>query len=179
MNRWHDDEFHRPALKSPPCRYLFASNTNHRGQTKKSFRKTGEMRLSRTTAPCLVHTLRRRRRRVEMMWTLSCDVGSREFMVKLVSQASADYANETVLNKLERRLGGFHARQRLGIETDHEAQIFGQGINFFHIENWYSIHSVIRTTLKLTGLYRRGRKNAERIQVKHNDISFKALPSRF
>jgi hypothetical protein len=27
--------------------------------------------------------------------------------------------NETVLNKLERRLGGLHARQRLGIETDH------------------------------------------------------------
>jgi hypothetical protein len=40
----------------------------------------------------------------------------------------------------------------LGIETDHEVQIFGQGINFFHIENWYSVHSVIRTTLKLMGL---------------------------
>jgi uncharacterized protein len=39
--------------------------------------------------------------------------------------------NETVLNKLERRLGRLHARQRLGIETDHEAQIFGQGINFW------------------------------------------------
>jgi predicted MPP superfamily phosphohydrolase len=87
--------------------------------------------------------------------------------------------NESVLKKLERRLGRLHARQRLGIETDHEAQIFGQGINFFHIENWYSIHSVIRTTLKLTGLYRRGCKNAERIQVKHNDIGLKALPSRF
>jgi predicted MPP superfamily phosphohydrolase len=29
------------------------------------------------------------------------------------------------------------------------------------------------------GLYRRGLQNAERIQVRHNDISFKALPSRF
>jgi predicted MPP superfamily phosphohydrolase len=87
--------------------------------------------------------------------------------------------NESVLKKLERRLGRLHARQRLGIETDHEAQIFGQGINFFHIENWYSIHSVIRTTLKLIGLYRRGCRNAERIQVKHNDIGLKALPSRF
>ena len=87
--------------------------------------------------------------------------------------------NETVLNKLERRLGGLHARQRLGIETDHEAQIFGQGINFFHIENWYSIHSVIRMTLKLLGLCGRGRKNAEQIQVRHNHISMKKLPSRF
>ena len=76
--------------------------------------------------------------------------------------------NEPVLNKLERRLGRLHARQRLGIETDHEAQIFGQGINFFHIENWYSIHGVIRTMLKLMGLYWRGRKNAQQIQIRHN-----------
>jgi uncharacterized protein len=87
--------------------------------------------------------------------------------------------NETVLNKLERRLGRLHARQRLGIETDHEAQIFGQGINFFHLENWYSIHSVIRTTLKLLGLYGRGRKNAEQIQIRHNHVGSQILPSQF
>jgi len=84
-----------------------------------------------------------------------------------------------ILSELELRLGRLHAKQRLGIETDHEAQIFGQGLNFFHIENWYSIHSVIRTTLKLMGLYWRGRKNAERIQVRHNHIAMKTLPSRF
>jgi len=87
---------------------------------------------------------------------------------------------ETVLRKLERRLGGrVYARQRLGIESDHEAQIFGQGLNFFHIENWYSIHSLIRILLKLTGLYWRGRTNAARVQVRHNNISFKALPPEF
>jgi hypothetical protein len=87
--------------------------------------------------------------------------------------------NEVVVNKLERRLGRLHARQRLGVETDHEAQIFGQGINFFHIENWHSIHSVIRMMLKLMGLYWRGRKNAEQIQIRHNHIGMKTLPSRF
>src|SRR5450759_3520347 len=87
--------------------------------------------------------------------------------------------NEAILNKLERRLGRLHARQRLGIETDHEAQIFGQGITFFHIENWYSIHSVIRMTLMLMGLYWRVRKNAERIRVRHNHIGMQTLPSRF
>jgi uncharacterized protein len=87
--------------------------------------------------------------------------------------------NEAALNKLERRLGRLHAKLRLGIEMDHEAQIFGQGINFFHIENWCSVHSVIRTTLKLMGLYWRGRKNAEQIQVRHNHIGMKTLPSRF
>jgi hypothetical protein len=64
--------------------------------------------------------------------------------------------DEDILRKLEERLGLLHARQRLGIETDHEAQIFGQGLLSFHIENWYPVHSVIRNALKLTGLYWRG-----------------------
>jgi uncharacterized protein len=87
--------------------------------------------------------------------------------------------HEDHLAKLEQRLGRVHAKQRLGIETDHEAQAFGQGLTFFHIENWYSIHSVIRNTLKLAGLYGRGRKNAERIVVTHNDVWFNELPPLF
>ena len=87
--------------------------------------------------------------------------------------------NKEILLKLEQRLGRLHARQRLGIEMEHEAQIFGQGINFFHVENWYSIHSVIRTVLKLTGLYWRGRRNAERIRVVHNEVRVKELPPLF
>jgi uncharacterized protein len=82
-------------------------------------------------------------------------------------------------DKLEQRLGRLHAKQRLGIETEHEAQIFGQGINFFHIENWYSIHLLIRSTLKLSGLYWRGQRNAERVQVRHNYICSSKLPSGF
>jgi len=87
--------------------------------------------------------------------------------------------DKEILLKLEQRLGRLHARQRLGIETDHEAQVFGRGINFFHIENWYSVHSVIRNMLKLSGLYWRGRRNAESIVVKHNDVRFKELPPSF
>jgi uncharacterized protein len=48
--------------------------------------------------------------------------------------------DDAIANRLEQRLGRLHAKQRLGIERDHEAQIFGQGLNFFHIEKWYSIH---------------------------------------
>lgn len=87
--------------------------------------------------------------------------------------------NQATLTELELRLGRLYARQRLGIERDHEARIFGQGINFFHIETWYSVHSIIRAALKLTGLYWRGVQNAQRIQVKHNEIRFKTLPSQF
>lgn len=85
---------------------------------------------------------------------------------------------EDILQRLEQRLGRVHARQRLGIEKDHE-QIFGHGINFFHPENWYSIHSVIRNALRLTGLYWRGRKNTELIQVHHNLLTLEDLPTRF
>src|SRR6202048_2512811 len=84
-----------------------------------------------------------------------------------------------ILRKLEERLGPLHARQRLGIETDHEAKIFGQGFISFHIENWYPVHSVIRNALKLTGLYWRARRNTERILFKRNDIMFKELPPLF
>jgi len=87
--------------------------------------------------------------------------------------------NGVVPNELERRLGRVYARQRLGIETDHEAQVFGQGLNFFHIENWYSVHALIRVALQLTGLYRRGRSNAARVQVRRNDIPVKTLPGAF
>lgn len=87
--------------------------------------------------------------------------------------------HEDLLTKLEQRLGRVHAKQRLGIETDHEAQLFGQGLTFFHIENWYSVHSVIRNALRLAGLYGRGRRNAERIVLRHNDVWFKDLPPHF
>jgi predicted MPP superfamily phosphohydrolase len=84
-----------------------------------------------------------------------------------------------VMDKLERRLGRLYARQRLGIETDHEARVFGGGLNSFHIENWYSAHSIIRNTLKLTGLYWRGRRNAERVELRHNYVRFATLPKLF
>jgi predicted MPP superfamily phosphohydrolase len=81
--------------------------------------------------------------------------------------------------KLEQRLGRLHARQRLGIETDHEARVFGGGLNFFHMENWYSAHSVIRNALRLTGLYWRGRKNAERVELRRNHVALPNVPRAF
>jgi uncharacterized protein len=87
--------------------------------------------------------------------------------------------DDVIANQLEQRLGRLHAKQRLGIEKDHEAQIFGQGINFFHIENWYSIHSLIRNALKLGGVFWWGQSNAERVQVRHNYIRCRRLPPAF
>jgi predicted MPP superfamily phosphohydrolase len=86
---------------------------------------------------------------------------------------------EDVLAQLEQRLGRLHARQRLGIETDNEARVFGHGLNFFHPENWYSVHSVLRLGLRMAGLYRRGRRNAEDVQVRRNRMAFPHLPPAF
>ncbi len=88
-------------------------------------------------------------------------------------------ATEDIAAKLERRLGRLHARQRLGIEKDHETRVFGHGLNLFHIENWYSVHSLIRNTLRLAGLYWRGRSNAARVQLRHNHVRLRSLPAAF
>ncbi|KHF25050.1 phosphohydrolase [Solemya velum gill symbiont] len=84
-----------------------------------------------------------------------------------------------ILQKLEKRLGTIHARQRLGIETDKEQHVFGGGLNFFHPENWYSIHSLIRYTLRITGFYGRGWRNTLNIHVRNNDILLDNLPPEF
>ena len=87
--------------------------------------------------------------------------------------------NEDVSKFLERRLGRLHAKLRLGIEAEHEAQVFGQGINYFHIENLTSSHFVISSFLKLAGLYGRGRRNATQIQVRRNYVRSIQIPKAF
>jgi len=87
--------------------------------------------------------------------------------------------NDEIALVLERRLGRVHARQRLGIEKEHEAQIFGHGLNFFHIENSTSSHFLIRALLMVTGLYWRGLRNAKQVQVMHNVIKSPGLPTAF
>ena len=87
--------------------------------------------------------------------------------------------DEELSRKLDVRLGSKHARQRLKLEADHQAQVFGQGLTFFHLENWYSAPSIIRKALKLSGLYWRARRNADRIVIRRNDVAFHSLPSSF
>jgi uncharacterized protein len=85
-------------------------------------------------------------------------------------------ADEDILERLERRLGRVHARQRLGIETDHELRAGRGGLNVLQLENW---GAVIRNALKLTGLYWRARRNAERIEICENIVRSRRLPASF
>ena len=80
---------------------------------------------------------------------------------------------------LEDRLGGRYARQRLGIEKDHEAQVFGQGLNFFHIENLRASHVLISAVLKTAGIYGLGRRNAARVELRHHEVISPLIPSDF
>lgn len=80
---------------------------------------------------------------------------------------------------LEQRVGRVHLQQRLGLETEHEAHMFGPGLKFFHRENWYSVHSVIRNALRLAGLHRRSQRNTLDIRVRYHDIALGGLPEAF
>ena len=86
---------------------------------------------------------------------------------------------DDVKEKLEQRLGRLHARQRLGVESDHEAQAFGQGLKFLHVESLLFSHHLIEGVLRLTGLYWLGRRNAAKIRVKKNDIVSRRIPRAF
>ncbi|BBL76622.1 metallophosphoesterase [Methylomagnum ishizawai] len=81
--------------------------------------------------------------------------------------------------RLRQRVQPCHLSRRLGIEQDCEARVFGQGRTWFHIENWYSAHGLMRHALRLLGLHRRGRANARRIAVRHNDFHLSRLPQAF
>ena len=76
-------------------------------------------------------------------------------------------ATGTSLQDLIERIGSEHVERRLKIEVEHEAQLFGQGLIFFNLENWYSAPWIIRTALKLTGLYGRARRTADHVIVKN------------
>jgi len=83
------------------------------------------------------------------------------------------------LQTLQERIGRYHLRQRLGIETANEPKVFGQGRSFFHIENWTSAPGLIKACLRLSLLSERGKRNARAIKIVHNDISLPGLPSDF
>jgi hypothetical protein len=83
-----------------------------------------------------------------------------------------------LVQQLERRFGQLHLRQRLGIEDDHERHA-GRGGGSLRPRRWYLSPSIISGSLKLTGLYWRARKNAERIEIRRHPIALPGLPSAF
>jgi predicted MPP superfamily phosphohydrolase len=83
------------------------------------------------------------------------------------------------LARLEARIGRTHLRQRLGLEGEHEAHVVQPGTHFFHLENWYSIHGLMRGALTLAGLHGRGRRNVRDIRCREHDVRLPHLPAAF
>ncbi|MBR0757220.1 metallophosphoesterase [Bradyrhizobium jicamae] len=83
------------------------------------------------------------------------------------------------LDTLIARIGHDHVARRLAVETEHEAQLFGQGTLVFNLENWRVAPVVVDTALKLAGLYGRARRNADRVLIERNTVTCPHLPPGF
>ena len=88
-------------------------------------------------------------------------------------------AQAASLHDLINRIGAEHVERRLEIETQHEAQLFGQGLLLFNVENWRLAPWLVETALKLSGLYARARRNADHVVVRRNKLVFAELPPAF
>lgn len=95
------------------------------------------------------------------------------------SGAPAGAARAELQAALEERLGRLHARARLGIEDEHASQVFRRAPSVFHPENWYSLPALIRTSMRLSGLMSRARRNARTIHTVHNELAEPGLPAAF
>jgi uncharacterized protein len=99
--------------------------------------------------------------------------------VRLNVYRSSAAVTTSALQNLVDRIGTEHVEWRLKVEIEHEAQVFGQGLIFFNLENWYLASWIIGRALRLSGLYSRARRNADRIIIRRNVLEFAKLPPAF
>lgn len=72
-----------------------------------------------------------------------------------------------------------HKQRRLALEQHHQHHAQAGHRRLLHVENWYSIHGVIRQCLRLVGLHHRGQNNARQIRVLEHRFAFSELPPAF
>jgi uncharacterized protein len=92
---------------------------------------------------------------------------------------TSNVASGASLQDLIERIGSEYVERRLKTEVEHETQLFGQGLILFNLENWYLAPWIVRTALKLTGLYDRARRNADHVVIKQHSVAFANLPATF
>jgi predicted MPP superfamily phosphohydrolase len=86
--------------------------------------------------------------------------------------------DQEVLDELERRLGPAELSRRLGLERNHEARMADRR-SPFGIKHWYAAPWIIESALRLSGLYRRARGNAERVELRKNIVRSNKIPKGF
>src|SRR5215212_2041137 len=87
--------------------------------------------------------------------------------------------DQQVITLLERRVGRKYVRQRLGIERDHEIACVRRQYQLLSIRKGIYAPWLIRGALRLSGIYGRAQKHAERIEVCHNLVCSMRLPKSF
>jgi predicted MPP superfamily phosphohydrolase len=87
--------------------------------------------------------------------------------------------DDLLLAHLRRRMEPLHLRQRLGVESEGEHPVFGQGKGIFKRTKWLSLERALLWGLKASLLYGLGRRNALRIGVTRNDLLLPRLPPAF
>ena len=87
--------------------------------------------------------------------------------------------NKDLYRLLEARIGRLHLKQRLGLEADNERHTLINRRNYFHLENWYAAHFLIRTALRVSLLHERARRNALNIQLRYHEFQIPHLPEAF
>jgi len=80
---------------------------------------------------------------------------------------------------LEDRLSPAHYRHRLHIQTFHSAQLCHQGTTYVHFENLDWLMTALKFLLRVSGLHRRGLRNAQTFQVHRRETPVPALPAPF
>lgn len=87
--------------------------------------------------------------------------------------------SEALYQSLERRVGRALLKHRLYEQSHWVAHVVGHGLTYVHIENMLWLHWMIRLSLKMTGLYGRGRRNALRAVVRRNRAGLRGLAPAF
>ena len=86
---------------------------------------------------------------------------------------------DETLRRLRSRLGNLHAQLRLGIEREHEAQAFGQGLRLLHLENMPWMQALIEMALANHGDLSDGPGERRKVQLRRNVVRLSDLPSAF
>ncbi|MBS3805153.1 MAG: metallophosphoesterase [Oleiphilaceae bacterium] len=87
--------------------------------------------------------------------------------------------DELLRYRLSMRLGPEYANQRLDIENETEARLFGRDGRSFHLENLPKAPDLIRSCLWLSGMLRRGQENSRKLKLVERELWLPNLPERF
>jgi uncharacterized protein len=83
------------------------------------------------------------------------------------------------IEALGSRLGRLFLAQRLGLERHYQGRGFDRRVDFPRRRKWYPWRSLIRTALRLTGLYWFGHRRAGMVEIRHNLVRLNSLPAAF